>query len=309
MLFDENRPELKGFNAFYENRIRVYLEARESERLSAFSKSKTMLYLAIGFGILASVIAFWVTRSWVSVGVGSAMILAAIWYGYKTMTEERPQIKQFLMQEVCEFIGWKYSQYGFAEPDLQPWQESGLLAKCDRSRFEDQITGQINGAKFKVCDAVLERKLKNPRGEPHWQPVFHGRLVDVDFPRKFLGRTVVLREAGVFNPKRKNGMKKVGLVDPVFEKIFEVYSTDQVEARYLLSPDFMQKCVDLETSVDGKKLRLGFLKDALQIAIETPFELEDIVMFSPLTNPEPVQMILNEVNAIFNVIEGVSNAQ
>jgi len=40
-------------------------------------------------------------------------------------------------------------------------------------------------------------------------------------------------------------MKRVGLVDPVFEKIFEAYGTDQVEARYLLTPTFMQRLVRL----------------------------------------------------------------
>ena len=54
-----------------------------------------------------------------------------------------------------------------------------------------------------------------------------------------------------------------------FSKIFEAYGTDQVETRYLLTPTFMQRLVDLEQSVDGKKIRFAFTGGQLLIAVET----------------------------------------
>ena len=129
--------------------------------------------------------------------------------------------------------------------------------------------------------------------------------MQIDYPREFMGRTVVLRDAGIFNRKKKKGMKRVGLVDPVFEKIFEAYSTDQVESRYLLTPTFMQRLVDLETSVSGKKIRFGFLEGKLFIAIEAPNQFEAGSMFKPLTDTDRTEKILHEISAIFNVVDGI----
>jgi len=94
--------------------------------------------------------------------------------------------------------------------------------------FEDQMSGQAHGAEFNSVEVHLERK-----GDKSWHTVMLGQLMTLTFPRKFLGRTVVLRDKGFLQGKKKGDMKRVGLADPVFEKIFEAYSTDQVESRYI----------------------------------------------------------------------------
>jgi hypothetical protein len=127
----------------------------------------------------------------------------------------------------------------------------------------------------------------------------------IDFDKSFLGKTVVLRDKGMFNRKAKGEMKRVGLVDPIFEKIFEAYGTDQVEARYLLTPDFMQRLVDLEESVDGRKIRFGFVDKQLLIAVETSNRYEAGSMLKPLAAATRMQTILDEIGAIYDVIDGV----
>ena len=44
--------------------------------------------------------------------------------------------------------------------------------------------------------------------------------------------------------KELKGKKVVKLEDVEFEKHFEVYGTDQIESRYLLTPSFMQRLLD-----------------------------------------------------------------
>ena len=39
------------------------------------------------------------------------------------------------------------------------------------------------------------------------------------------------------------------LENPDFEKTFDVYSTDQIEARYLLSPSMMERLLALEMCI------------------------------------------------------------
>jgi len=130
-----------------------------------------------------------------------------------------------------------------------------------------------------------------------------GQLMTLTFPRKFLGRTVVLRDKGFLQGKKKGDMKRVGLADPVFEKIFEAYSTDQVAVSV-----FMQKLVDLERSVDGKKIRFGFVDGQLLIVVETPNRFEAGSMLKPLMAPERTQKILDEIGAVYDVVDGVMSS-
>lgn len=166
--------------------------------------------------------------------------------------------------------------------------------------IEDQISGHVHGADFSSVEVKLTKKSgKNTITD------FHGQLMSLTFPRKFLGRTIVLRDKGWLQGKKKGDMKRVGLVDPVFEDLFEAYSTDQVEARYLLDPVFMQKLIDLEKSVDGRNIRFGFSDSQLFIAVETENRFEAGSMKRSLMAPSRTQKILNEIRAIFHVVDGV----
>ena len=101
-------------------------------------------------------------------------------------------------------------------------------------------------------------------------------------------------------------MQRTTLEDPEFEKAFEVYTTDQVEARFLLTPDMMQTLVDLERTFHGKKLRCAFSGQEMFVEVEGGNLFEPGTMFKPLDNPERVRDLLMDFAAVFNLIEKVS---
>ena len=73
--------------------------------------------------------------------------------------------------------------------------------------------------------------------------------------KRFKGKTVVRKDSGIIGnwfKKKFSSLKNVKLEDPNFEKMFEVYSDDQVESRYLLTVTFMERLKELaETFVRG----------------------------------------------------------
>ncbi|PHR91122.1 MAG: hypothetical protein COA69_13815 [Robiginitomaculum sp.] len=309
--FDESRPEFNGFNAFYNDKIGPYLESREQERKVGVTKAKKIGFGIAISGLLVAITIYMKTGSMpgliipalMGVGIGFAVL-------HHIANALSGEIKQYMMENICEFIGWKYSEKDFISPDLEPWQANRLLPRYyDRVKFEDQMSGNAHGADFSFCESHMEKKHTDKDGKTHWSTVFRGIMLEIDFHREFLGRTVVLRDGGFFNMKKKAGMKRVGLVDPVFEKIFEAYGTDQVEARYLLTPVFMQKLVDLESTVSGKKIRFGFFDRRLHIAVEAPNQFEVDSMFKTLLDTSRTEKILSEISAIFDVIDGVSKPQ
>ena len=305
--FDEHHPEFEGFSEFYAKEILPFLDAGEEMRLKAMSYVKRDVPLMlIGLGMLLAFL-FWKFKEIqlliMAMMGGGAGIAGYIGWRLKDVKE---RTKDMLVSNICRFVGWTFMEAIYQAPALDTLQENGLLPKkYDRVSFEDKMEGKAHGVDFEALECHMEVENKSDKG-PKWKTVFRGSLMVLNLDRKFLGKTVVLRDKGFFNPKKIAGMKRVGLESIKFEKLFEAYGTDQVEARYLLTPDFIQRLIDLETSVDGKNVRFAFLDGLLAIAIETPNRFEAGSMFKPLSDMERTQNILNEIGAVYNLVDGIA---
>ncbi len=305
--FKIQHPELKGFSDFYAKEIFPFLEEREALRKSAIRK--TLIGSAV-FAVIAIAVSAYIFKidgaSFPAVLYPAMGLLAACLGLFAILTNKvRTATKDKIVGGICGYVGWSFLAKVTQSPDLTDWQTLGLLPKekifnNTRMSFEDQISGGAHGAEFQSTEIHIERK-----SDKKWVTVMRGQVMSMSFPRKFLGKTAVLRDKKMFQSKKRGDMKRVGLVDPVFEKIFEAYGTDQVEARYLLTPTFMQRLVDLEKSVSGKNIRFGFIGGRLLIVVETPNQFEAGNMFMPLTRPDRTQKILDEIAAVYDVIDGV----
>lgn len=306
--FIEYHPEFNGFSKYYSDSILPDLRASEVRRQKAVKSAKIYFAIAFLMGVLVGGYVFIQTRQWpfvIFMGVAGLVVgWAAATYA---MASVKKETKTQLVTRISDYLGWNFTEKA-QEPRalIKTLFKNRLLqGRYHRANFEDQITGKAHGAAFVMTEAHLEREDTDSDGKSSWVTVFRGQLIQIDFNRKFLGRTVVLRDRRFFQSKAVAGMKRVGLVDPVFEKIFEAYGTDQVEARYLLTPSFMQRLVDLEARVQGNNIRFGFIEGQLLIVIETPNRFESGSMFKPLTDPARTQKILDEFRAVIDVIDGV----
>jgi hypothetical protein len=173
------------------------------------------------------------------------------------------------------------------------------------------VTGKRGEVDFELFEAHLEEKRTTTdskgRARTTWVTVFRGQCLKLDFHKRFFGRTLVTRDAGFFNRfGGGNGMQRAMLEDPVFEKIFEVYTTDQVESRYLLTPDFMQKLVDLETVFKGGKLKAAFDGGEMLITVQGGNLFEPGSMFKPLDSADRVRELLDDFAAVLRLIDTVT---
>ncbi|GGX71082.1 hypothetical protein GCM10011309_21550 [Litorimonas cladophorae] len=225
------------------------------------------------------------------------------------------ETKESILGGFCRFRNWTYfhdqrlKKSDLLSYGLTDFVNLGFAPKYNSATIEDHITGKIHGAYFQFFYATFSRADEAVYEFCPWKYWFKGQFISLTFPQKFQGQTVVFPDKGVFNRRKRRGMKRIGFADPVFEKMFEVYGTDQVEARYLLAPDFMQRLVDLEHAFDGKSIRFGFAENQLLIAIETRIRLGVGSMFTSLDKPERTQNVLDALAAIYDVVDGVSKPQ
>jgi hypothetical protein len=122
--------------------------------------------------------------------------------------------------------------------------------------------------------------------ETHWETIFKGMFIIADFNKNFSGRTYVWSE----NKPQLNflnklftsfasGLEKVKLESPDFEKRFIVYSNDQVEARYILTPSFMERAVRLQQMTDADT-SMSFVHSKIHVAIPMKKEMFEPSVFS-----------------------------
>lgn len=251
--------------------------------------------------------------------VGGGLVIAGgiAWF-MRPLNRLRKDIKLELNSRVAEVFGLSYALKPNHPARVGAFRDHGLIPSWDRCNFEDHFQGEAHGAQFELYEAHLKQKRRN-KNRTYYATVFRGVLVRIEFPRTIEGVTLITRDKGIFNAlegwvkKTFSGrnLDRIGLVDPSFEKYFEVYGTDQVMARYLLTPSFMERVLELESALEGKKIRCVFDEGLhaqsgqgeLLLAAETGNRFEIGSMFKPLNAGDRVQALYEEIKLIESIIQ------
>ena len=97
---------------------------------------------------------------------------------------------------------------------------------------------------------------------------------------------------------------KLELEDIKFSKRFNVYSKDEVEGRYLVTPAFMERFNNLTTAFGTNKAKCSFFEDKVMFAISTNKNLFEVGnLFTSLKNPKNLQKFFDELNSILKMVE------
>jgi hypothetical protein len=179
--------------------------------------------------------------------------------------------------------------------DAAEFEAAGLFRELPVSRYggEDFARGRIGATDIRFCEVEADHVERDSGGREHTERIFRGLFFVADFHKHFRGRTYVLPDraqrllGGV--GQSLQGLSStygqlVKLEDPAFEKLFVVYASDQVEARYILSTALMARITDFRTR-SGHALRLGFVDSRLYAAIDVRRNLFEPRLFRSIDDP------------------------
>ena len=96
--------------------------------------------------------------------------------------------------------------------------------------------------------------------------------------------------------------KLVRLEDPEFERSFNVYGSDDIEARYILSPGMMHRILDLRRHWNDE-VRLSFLESNVCIAIQHRRNLFEPRLDRPVDCQQQLQQIAGEIRICLDLID------
>ena len=293
-----------------------WLEAKEAERKAAVRRF--LLSIPVGVAVALVAGAAGAIFNWpVPVIAVVAVIAAALVLGVGAlkMNALRKTVKIELNSRIARSFGLSYRERPPTPARYDAFRGHGLIPGSDRRRFEDNFHGALHGAEFELYEAHLEERRRS-KNRTYYVTVFRGALIRIRFPRTVEGVTLVTRDKGIFNAfegwgkktfgSRGARLERIGLVDPSFEKQFEVYGTDQVMARYLLTPSFMERLLELEALLKGKNVRCVFDESLaeqagegeLLIVAETGNLFEPATLFKPLDDPARVETLYADIAMI-----------
>ena len=180
----------------------------------------------------------------------------------------------------------------------------GSYARAGRNGVKYPQSTMVIPAKWKMAAELLGNVLKILSKQnisfEIGKKVFSGIFIRVPSMKKYEGRTIVKAEKAFHDEKDE---KKVNLEDPEFERLYDTYSTDQVEARYLLTTAFMNRMVALSKKGIGKRILVSFEKNYINIAVSLNKDWLEVPVCVPATKIENYKTLVSDLYSVLTIID------
>ena len=99
-------------------------------------------------------------------------------------------------------------------------------------------------------------------------------------------------------------LKRTKLEDVEFEKRFNVFTDDEVEARYLITPSFMERLNEMKVAFKANTVSCAFYEKSLLIALSTGKDLFSIgSLFKRIDDPKQFFTMFEEILSIIKLID------
>ena len=205
------------------------------------------------------------------------------------------------------------------ESEIIPYNElieSGLFSDFTYSKNDDEFRGVYKG----VQSAVSEREcfFQTPMTEP--SIVFKGLIIKFKSNKRIAQRTIIAskRKSPIkfllafivtvlclsFRLGIENILNSVVAGVVVASVLYFTTSEDEVEARYLLTPTFIEKFSKLKKVMKADTVKCSFYNNSIMIAVRSEkdfFELGNL--FKNVSDLSTIENFYRDISIIFELIE------
>ncbi len=319
--FVEEKSYEMGFAEHYNTHIKQEAISFENRRIDALKIASSRIRISVVLFVIVFIIALYILILGANApddfkavrGDDVKLILYIIfgafsiawWWVNRSIKAYSLSVKEKVFPNILSFLGhFKYLPQCSAR--ICQLKDFDIIPDYDRETNEDRIVGKYKDVKIDLFETKLETKHRTKNGH-YYRTKFKGVAITLSMHKKFKGKTVVVHDRGRLGNWLKNrvsGTENVKLEDPHFESMFEVYSDDQIEARYLLTTSFMERLVQLSEFFGGTGVECSFYNNKLFIMISVKkdlfepcsiYEVEDFI--------DDSKSLLKEMNMIFEIID------
>jgi Protein of unknown function (DUF3137) len=296
----------RAFDDLYRSEIEPELKRREVERQQAIQALALFLLAGVLAVAVESFIAHALSGGELTFAPPGFVLITlggAGYIGYLPLRKVARGAKADIIGALCKPIGLAYQASHFEPAGIARLIDLRLLAKPETTSVEDHFEGERAGWAFELYEATLTRGSGRSR-----RTVFRGQILSAAFPHPFEGITVVLRDAGPLSRfECPPTLDRIALEDPKFEGVFEVFGSDQVAARAILTPTLMQAILELEAAFAGERLRFAFMGGEVHIAMEGHNRFEIGALYTTLVDRRRVEAVARDIAAVFQLVDSLAS--
>jgi hypothetical protein len=282
----------------------------ETESVRAELESRREIYLRIflmgapmSFASICAVAAIHTREGvfpWAAVWV---MTLAVVVIGFQILNGlYRVQTKSAFLNKIAAALGLSYHRHGIFP--LGEIQAHKILPFYDTQKIEDGFAGSINGVDVAFEEVALADRVRTENQERE-EISFWGLVIRIRIGKVLDAHTVVLPRSATQTFFRTvfSSFERVKLVSPKFEDAYDVLSTSQVEARYILDPAFMERFIEAGKLLGSRGIQASFRDQEIAFAVQRNRPMFEIGwLFSPLTG-KSLDGVIDELKAVIALID------
>ena len=173
-----------------------------------------------------------------------------------------------------------------------------LLKREDRFYSEDFLSGIVSGHEFRSSDIKLQDVRRSGKTTTV-VTVFQGRFYEINLSEAQPAPVYIVRNNYIGFSSRV-GMPRIDFEWIEFNKTFDVFSSNELEAFKLIKPRFMEQLVELKQIYGA--IEIAFIDSKLYIAINNGVDSFDLRMFREI-NEKYVEAVKKEISDIKHLIE------
>lgn len=284
----------ENLQQLYETELKTFISAIEGQRKAVVNSFATMVVLIV---FIVPSFVLLTPKFYLNVIVGFIFIIAAIVFfvkGVYRFLEFRSEYKSSVVKKVVQFINPNYLYDANRHISLNDFRMSNLGSKkVNKAVGDDYVCGKIDKTVFEFSELIAQYEWEDTdhdgkkvmRVENH----FNGLFFLADFNKHIQGETFVmpdkaerwLGKVGQSLQKSSKG-QLVKLENPEFEKYFAVFSTNQTEARYILTPTMMEGMVRIRRNI-GANCSFSFIGERVYCGIEFNKALFEASLLKPIS--------------------------
>ncbi|MDQ7061132.1 MAG: DUF3137 domain-containing protein [Sulfurimonas sp.] len=278
-------------------------------RIFLFGISYTLIY-ALLIVTLKNIL----FQSFDAIGFIGIIYIAIGAFIYKMLSKD--YIKEFKQKVIHPLIKELDNNLNYDSSSHVPakiFRQSKLFtSSIDRLNGNDFVKGKIDDVKLQFSDIHAQKRHKSSKGKESWNTVFQGLFIVAEFNKHFKEKTVILPDSAqnmfgdmIGNWLQSNNVSRDKLVkmdSPAFEKEFVVYSTDQIEARYILSHALMERLLNFKKK-SSHPVYISFIGDSIHMAIEYNKDLFEPSIFRSLLDYKIAMEYVQTLHLCIGIID------
>ncbi len=299
-------------------KLRHLYNTQLKESIKGMEELRNKAKISYSIAIILGVASYFLYQSFLFIVFGVSLagtiffFIRAGFINFKYRIEYKSQV----VKNVVHLINPDYEYKPDGHISLEEFNSSKLLTiEPNLCKGDDYVCGFVEKTFFEFCEFVAQSKFntkdKDGSKRENVTTLFSGMFFIIDFNKNINGETFVVpdnaeRLLGKFGQEFQSSSRGelVKLENIEFEKHFAVFSTNQVEARYILTPAMMEALVNIRNymgrsfymSFIGEKVYCGieYNKPLFEPSIRKPVSFIDVALMHTLFTL--IEVIITEMN-------------